>query len=93
MRVALLNLVETALRVAKQALGNRAGKPDLAGLAREAHIVAHCIRLCRFSTLRLISRISHAPAKVVDGRFQQHFTELKPPTPRTHGSAERALDA
>jgi len=28
MGVALLDLVETALRVAKQALGNRAGKPD-----------------------------------------------------------------
>ncbi|MGM0718314.1 MAG: IS5/IS1182 family transposase, partial [Halobacteriota archaeon] len=27
MGVALLDLVETALRVAKQALGNRAGKP------------------------------------------------------------------
>jgi len=44
MGVALLDLVETALRVAKQALGNRAGKPDSGGLAREAHIVAHCIR-------------------------------------------------
>jgi len=37
MGVALLDLVETALRVAKQALGNRAGKPDPGGLAREAH--------------------------------------------------------
>ena len=44
MGVALLDLVETALRVAKQALGKRAGKPDSGGLAREAHIVAHCIR-------------------------------------------------
>ncbi len=50
------------------------------------------IGLCSFGTQRLISRISHAPARVVDGRFQQHFTEFKPPTPRTHGSAERALD-
>lgn len=32
------------LRIAKQALGNRAGKPARVGLAREAHIVAHCIR-------------------------------------------------
>ncbi len=44
MGVALLDLVETALRVAKQALGKRAGKPARVGLAREAHIVAHCIR-------------------------------------------------
>ncbi len=43
MGVALLNLVKTAPRVAKQALGNRAGKPARVGLAREAHIVAHCI--------------------------------------------------
>ena len=44
MCVALLDLVETALRVAKQASGNRAGKPAGVGLASEAHIVAHCIR-------------------------------------------------
>jgi hypothetical protein len=37
------DLVETALRVAKQASGNRAGKPELGGPAREAHIVAHCV--------------------------------------------------
>ena len=49
--------------------------------------------LCSFGTRRLISRISHAPAEVVDGGFQQHFAELQPPAPRTHGSAERALDA
>jgi hypothetical protein len=50
------------------------------------------IRLCSFGTRRLISRISHAPSEVVDGRFQQHLTELQPPATRTHGSAERALD-
>jgi hypothetical protein len=44
MVVALLNLVETALRVTKQALGKRVGKPGSGGLAREAHIVAHRIR-------------------------------------------------
>ncbi|WP_435065767.1 CGCGG family putative rSAM-modified RiPP protein [Halobaculum sp. EA56] len=49
--------------------------------------------LCSFGTRRLISRVSDAPAEVVDGRFQQHFTELKPPASRTHGYAERALDA
>jgi hypothetical protein len=44
MGVALLDLVETALCVAKQALGKRAGKPDSGGLAREVQIVSHCIR-------------------------------------------------
>ncbi|SET95038.1 transposase [Natrinema hispanicum] len=44
MAVALLDLVEKVLRVAKQALGNHAGKPESGGLPREAHIVAHCIR-------------------------------------------------
>ncbi len=39
MGVALLELVETALRVAKQALGKRTGNPDSGGLAREAHTV------------------------------------------------------
>ena len=34
---------DTLLRVAKQALGNRAGKPDSGGFARESHVVAHCI--------------------------------------------------
>ena len=50
------------------------------------------IRLCSFGTPWSISRISDAPAEVVDGRFQQHLTELQPPVTRTHGSAERALD-
>jgi hypothetical protein len=44
MGVALLNLIEKARHVAKQALGNKAGKPDLGGLSHEAHIVAHRIR-------------------------------------------------
>ena len=48
--------------------------------------------LCSFGTRRLISRISHAPTEIVDGGFEQHLTELKPPASRTHGSAERALD-
>ena len=59
MGVALLDLVETALRVAKQALGNRAGKPDSGGLAREAHIVAHCIRKEEgHSYAELVDRVS-----------------------------------
>ena len=44
MGVALLGLVETALRVAKQALGKRADNPVSGGLAREAHVVARVIR-------------------------------------------------
>ena len=44
MAVVLLDLVEKALRVAKQALGKHAGKPESGGLARATHIVAHCIR-------------------------------------------------
>ena len=34
MGVALLDLAQTALRVAKQALGNRAGEPASGGFAR-----------------------------------------------------------
>jgi hypothetical protein len=59
---------------------------------RSVALVRSNLRLCSFGTLRLISRISHAPAEVVDGGFQQHFTELQPPASRTHGCAERALD-
>ena len=63
MGVALLDLVETALRVAKQALGKRAGKPDSGGLAREAHIVAHCIRKGEgHSYAELVDRVSLMPA-------------------------------
>jgi len=36
--------------------------------------------LCSFGTRRLISRVSDAPAEVVDSGFQQHFTELQPRT-------------
>ena len=62
MGVALLDLVETALRVAKQALGNRAGKPDSGGLAREAHVVAHVIRKEEgHSYAELVDRLSLMP--------------------------------
>ena len=44
MAVELLSLVENALRVAKQALGSHAGKPESGGLPRETHVVAHCVR-------------------------------------------------
>ena len=39
MAVVLLDLVAKALRVAKQALGKHAGKPESGGLARATHIV------------------------------------------------------
>jgi len=42
--VVLLDFVQKALHVAKQALGNRAGKPESGGLPRETHIVAHCLQ-------------------------------------------------
>jgi IS5 family transposase len=44
MAIALLDFVRNVRRVAKQALGNRAGRPAGGGLPRETHIVAHCIR-------------------------------------------------
>jgi hypothetical protein len=45
-------------------------------------------RLCGLGTLRLVSRISHGPAEVVDGSFQKHLTELQPPA--THAQQRRA---
>jgi len=48
--------------------------------------------LCILGTLGLISSITNAPSNVVDGSFENHFSELRVPTPRTHGLAERALD-
>jgi len=81
MGVALLDLVETALRVAKQALGKRAGKPTRVsgGLAREAHIVAHCIRKEEgYSYAELVDRLSLMP-KVCD-RLGLHPDGLPDPT-------------
>ena len=81
MGAALLDLVETALRVAKQALGKRAGKPTRVsgGLAREAHIVAHCIRKEEgYSYAELVDRLSLMP-KVCD-RLGLHPDALPDPT-------------
>jgi len=62
MGVALLDLVEKGLRVAKQALGNRAGKPESGGLPRETHIVVHCIRKEEGHTFaEIIDRLSLMP--------------------------------
>ena len=63
MSVALLDLVEKTLRVAKQALGKHAGKPDSGGLPREAHIVAHCLRKEEDHTFReLVDRLGFMSA-------------------------------
>jgi hypothetical protein len=83
MGVALLDLVEKALRVAKQALGNRAGKPESGGLARETHIVAHCIRKEEgHSFTELVDRLSLMP-EVCD-RLDLHPDAMPDPTPYYH---------
>jgi len=63
MRVGVLAPVATTLRVAKQPLGKRAGKPDSGELAHEADIVAHCIRKEESrSSAELVDRLSLMPA-------------------------------
>ena len=63
MAVVLLDFVRKALRVAKQALGTRAGKPDSGGLPRETHIVAHCLRKEEdYTFTELIDRLALMPA-------------------------------
>jgi len=62
MAINLLDFVENGVRVAKQSLGKRAGKPESGGLPREAHIVAHCIRKEEGHTYEeLIDRLSLMP--------------------------------
>lgn len=83
MGVVLLDLVETALRVAKQALKNRAGKTDSSGLAREAHIVAHCIRKEEgHNCAELVDRVSLMLA--VCDRLGFHPEALPDPTTFYH---------
>ena len=80
MGIALLDLVETALCVAKQALEKRASKPESSGLARESHIVTHCI--CKeegHSYAELVDRVSLMPA--VCDRLGVHSDA--PPDPTT----------
>lgn len=63
MGIVLLNLGEIALRVAEQALGKRADKPNSGGLAREAYVVAYCIRKEEdHSYAELVDRVSPMPA-------------------------------
>jgi hypothetical protein len=83
MGVALLDLVETSLRVAKQALGPQAGKPDSGGLAREAHIVAHCIRQEEdHSYAELVDRLGLMPE--VCARLGLHPDAVADPTAFHH---------
>jgi IS5 family transposase len=90
MGVALLDLVETALRVAKQALGNQAGKPESGGLAREAHIVAHCIRKEEgHSYEELVDRLSLMP-EVCD-RLDLHPDAVADPTAFYHSLERYAM--
>ncbi len=74
MAVALLDLVEKALRVAKQA-----GKPESGGLPRDAHIVAHCIRKEEDHTFtELVDKLGLMP-EVCD-RLGIHSEALLDPT-------------
>jgi hypothetical protein len=63
MAVVLLDFVRKVLRVAKQALGNRAGKPARPGLPRGIHIVAYCLRKEEgYTFTELIDRLALMPA-------------------------------
>ena len=90
MGVALLDLVEKALRVAKQALGNQAGKPASGGLAREAHIVAHCIRKEEsHSYAELIDRLGLMPE--ICERLGLHPDALPDPTTTSEDRSDACL--
>ena len=90
MAVVLLDLVEKALRVAKQALGKHAGKPKSGGLARATHIVAHCIRKEEgYTFTELIDRLSLMP-EVCD-RLGLHPDALPDPTTFYHSIDRYAM--
>jgi hypothetical protein len=90
MAVALLDLVEKALRLAKQALGSNAGKPESGGFPRETHIVAHCIRKEEGHTFtELIDRLGLMPA--VCDRFGLHPEALPNPTTFYHSLDRYAM--
>jgi len=79
MAVALLDLVEKALRVAKQALGESSGEARIWRVSREAHIVAHCIRKEEDHTFtELVDRLGLMP-EVCD-RLGIHSEALPDPT-------------
>ena len=59
MEVKLLDFVRECKRLAKQALGNRAGEPASGGFARWKHVVLHCIRIEDGYTYReLVDRVA-----------------------------------
>ncbi|WP_080503485.1 transposase [Halococcus thailandensis] len=90
MAIVLLDFVEKALRVAKQALGKHAGKPESGGLPREAHIVAHCIRKEEDHTFtELVDRIGLMP-EVCD-RLGIHPDGLPDPTTFYHSIDRYAM--
>jgi len=90
MGVALLDLVEKSLRVAKQALGKQAGKPDSGGLARETHIVAHCIRKEEsHSYAELVDRLGLMPE--ICNRLGIHPDALPDPTTFYHSLNRYAM--
>ena len=61
MAIALLDFIKNVLYVAKQALGNHAGKPESGGLPCEAHIVAHCLQKKGHTFTELVDRIGLMP--------------------------------
>ena len=90
MAIALLDFVQNVLRVAKQALGNRAGRPASGGLPREAHIVAHCIRKEEGHTFtELVDRLGLMPA--VCDRLGIHPDALPDPTTFYHSLDRYAM--
>jgi hypothetical protein len=90
MAINLLNLVRKARRVAKQALGNRAGKPESGGLPREVHIVAYCLwKEEGYTFTELIDRLALMPA--VCNLLGLHPDALPDPTTFYHSLDRYAM--
>jgi IS5 family transposase len=90
MEVDLLDFVQECKRLAKQALGKHAGKPESGGLARATHIVAHCIRKEEgYTFTELIDRLSLMP-EVCD-RLGLHPDALPDPTTFHHSLDRYAM--
>jgi IS5 family transposase len=59
MEIKLLDFVQECKRLAKQALGKRAGEPASGGFARWKHLVLHCIRIeDEYSYRELVDRVA-----------------------------------
>ena len=90
MAVVLLDFVRKALHVAKQALGNRSGKPESGGLPRETHIVAHCLRKEEgYTFTELIDRLALMPT--VCNLLGLHPDALPDPTTFYHSLDRYAM--